>query len=64
MPELPEVETTRTGLAPHVEGRRVTAVVLRRAGLRWPFPPEIEALYYSAGHYVRLKDEYLAAPVP
>ena len=25
---------------------------------------EIEALYYSAGHYVRLKDEYLAAPVP
>jgi carbonic anhydrase/acetyltransferase-like protein (isoleucine patch superfamily) len=24
---------------------------------------EIEALYYSAGHYVRLKDEYLAAGV-
>ena len=41
MPELPEVETTRAGLAPHVEGRRVTGVVLRRAGLRWPFPPEI-----------------------
>ncbi|HEX5693068.1 MAG TPA: DNA-formamidopyrimidine glycosylase family protein, partial [Arenimonas sp.] len=44
MPELPEVETTRAGLAPHVEGRRVTAVVLRRAGLRWPFPPEIARL--------------------
>ena len=41
MPELPEVETTRAGLAPHVEGRRVSGVVLRRAGLRWPFPPEI-----------------------
>jgi hypothetical protein len=25
---------------------------------------EIEALYYSAGHYVRLKDEYLAAAMP
>ena len=27
MPELPEVETTRRGLAPHVEGRRITGVV-------------------------------------
>src|SRR5690606_1192450 len=41
MPELPEVETTRAGLAPHVEGRRVKAVTLRRPDLRWPFPPEI-----------------------
>src|SRR3546814_5307250 len=30
MPELPEVETTRRGLAPHLEGRRVAAVTLRR----------------------------------
>lgn len=44
MPELPEVETTRRGLAPHVEGRRVDAVVLRRADLRWPIPAEIQAL--------------------
>jgi formamidopyrimidine-DNA glycosylase len=41
MPELPEVETTRLGLAPHVEGRRIAAVTLRRADLRWPIPPEI-----------------------
>jgi formamidopyrimidine-DNA glycosylase len=41
MPELPEVETTRRGLAPHVEGRRVKAVTLRRADLRWPIPDEI-----------------------
>ena len=41
MPELPEVETTRRGLAPHVEGRRVTAVTLRRPDLRWPIPPEV-----------------------
>ena len=44
MPELPEVETTRRGLAPHVEGRIVTDVVLRRPDLRWPIPPEVVAL--------------------
>jgi formamidopyrimidine-DNA glycosylase len=38
MPELPEVETTRRGLAPHVEGRHVVAVMLRRRDLRWPIP--------------------------
>ena len=43
MPELPEVETTRRGLAPHLEGRRVEAVVLRRPDLRWPIPPEVSA---------------------
>ena len=44
MPELPEVETTRAGLAPHVEGRRVRDVLLRRPDLRWPIPPEVAAL--------------------
>lgn len=38
MPELPEVETTRRGLQPHVEGRRVVRVLLRRPDLRWPIP--------------------------
>jgi formamidopyrimidine-DNA glycosylase len=41
MPELPEVETTRAGLAPHLVGRRVTGVVLRRKALRWAIPPVI-----------------------
>jgi formamidopyrimidine-DNA glycosylase len=44
MPELPEVETTRRGLAPHLEGRRVAAVTLRRPDLRWPIPDEIREL--------------------
>lgn len=39
MPELPEVETTRRGLAPHVERQVVERVVLRRRDLRWPIPP-------------------------
>jgi formamidopyrimidine-DNA glycosylase len=38
MPELPEVETVRRGLAPALEGARLTAVELNRPDLRWPFP--------------------------
>lgn len=44
MPELPEVETTRRGLAPHLEGQRIAAVTLRRPDLRWPIPAEIRTL--------------------
>src|SRR5881394_1098321 len=36
MPELPEVETTRRGLAPHVVGRSIAAVEVREPRLRWP----------------------------
>src|SRR6202020_993971 len=38
MPELPEVETTRRGIAPYLEGRRVLDVVIRQRSLRWPIP--------------------------
>ena len=41
MPELPEVETTIRGLAPILEGRRIDSIELRRADLRWPFPPDL-----------------------
>ena len=60
MPELPEVETTRRGLAPHVEGRRVAAVVLRRPDLRWPIPPEVgEQLPGQRIDAVRRRAKYL-----
>lgn len=39
MPELPEVETTRRGLEPWLQRRRVHAVVVREPRLRWPVPP-------------------------
>ncbi|HYP69514.1 MAG TPA: bifunctional DNA-formamidopyrimidine glycosylase/DNA-(apurinic or apyrimidinic site) lyase [Variovorax sp.] len=42
MPELPEVETTLRGLAPHLLHRTIHGVILRRPDLRWPIPPEIE----------------------
>ncbi|MEO6967931.1 MAG: bifunctional DNA-formamidopyrimidine glycosylase/DNA-(apurinic or apyrimidinic site) lyase [Rhodanobacteraceae bacterium] len=41
MPELPEVETTRRGITPHLQGRIVTRVILRRRDLRWPIPRAI-----------------------
>jgi formamidopyrimidine-DNA glycosylase len=40
MPELPEVETVRMGLAPALEGHRFTHVELRRGDLRIPFPKD------------------------
>ncbi|MGH8132334.1 MAG: bifunctional DNA-formamidopyrimidine glycosylase/DNA-(apurinic or apyrimidinic site) lyase, partial [Steroidobacteraceae bacterium] len=36
MPELPEVETTRRGLAPHALGRRIIALKMYQRRLRWP----------------------------
>jgi formamidopyrimidine-DNA glycosylase len=39
MPELPEVEVTRRGLAPRLIGQRVRRVVARVPALRYPFPP-------------------------
>jgi formamidopyrimidine-DNA glycosylase len=38
MPELPEVETARRGIAPHLIGERIRAVVVRQKQLRWPIP--------------------------
>jgi formamidopyrimidine-DNA glycosylase len=38
MPELPEVETVRRGLAPYVTGARIERVTLNRGDLRFPFP--------------------------
>ena len=41
MPELPEVQTTLTGIQPHILGRKIQAVVIREHRLRWPINPEL-----------------------
>src|SRR5690625_5647791 len=41
MPELPEVETTRRGLAPHIQGRKVLSLVVRPLSVRWPIPADL-----------------------
>ncbi len=50
MPELPEVETTRRGIAPHIEGRALRAALVREPRLRWPVP--VERLHALVGHRV------------
>lgn len=49
MPELPEVETVRRGLAGRLEGRRIRYVQQRRPDLRWPLPPELSARLEGRG---------------
>ena len=44
MPELPEVETTRRGITPHLKGQRVTKVIVRQPMLRWPVPHNLAQL--------------------
>ena len=44
MPELPEVETTCRGIAPHIEGRSVLCVIVRQPKLRWPVPDTLSDL--------------------
>lgn len=60
MPELPEVETTRRGIAPHVQGRRITRVVVRDERLRQPVPRSIDR--WASGqeiHGVTRRGKYL-----
>jgi formamidopyrimidine-DNA glycosylase len=44
MPELPEVETTLRGIAPHLTGQVVADVLIRHAQLRWPIPLNLPKL--------------------
>lgn len=60
MPELPEVETTRRGIEPHIVGRRVTAVRVRQRRLRLPVPRRLDAeLVGQSITDVRRRGKYL-----
>src|SRR5207248_2747521 len=48
MPELPEVETVRRGLARCMTGRQIGRAELRRPDLRWPFPPMLAERLHGA----------------
>lgn len=41
MPELPEVETTRAGIAPHIKGHKLKRLTVRQPQLRWPIPNDL-----------------------
>ena len=60
MPELPEVETVRTGLEQAWVGRSIVDVILRREGLRFPFPENmVKVLKGSKVERVRRRAKYL-----
>src|SRR5690606_29229558 len=62
MPELPEVETVRRGLAPAMEGKRIVQAEVRRADLRWPFPERMaERLTGARVERLRRRSKYLLA---
>jgi formamidopyrimidine-DNA glycosylase len=48
MPELPEVETTRIGIAPYVLGETVGDVIIRDGRLRWPVPGQFRKTFTGA----------------
>lgn len=62
MPELPEVETVRRGLAPVMEGRRILRADIRRPDLRWPFPPDMgPRLTGATVQRLRRRSKYILA---
>jgi formamidopyrimidine-DNA glycosylase len=48
MPELPEVETSRRGIAPYLEGETIVDVIVRERRLRWPISRELDAAMSGA----------------
>lgn len=64
MPELPEVETTRRGIAPHLEGHRIRRVVLRQRQLRWPVPDEVAGLKNALVRSVGRRAKFLLVDLP
>lgn len=64
MPELPEVETVRRGLAPVMTGQRIARAEVRREGLRWPFPARLaERLTGARVDRLDRRAKYILAPL-
>lgn len=64
MPELPEVETIRRGLAPVLAGARLARVEARRPDLRFPFPPGfVQRLTGARIERLDRRAKYLLAPL-
>ena len=59
MPELPEVEVTRRGLAPQLAGRIISGVAVRERRLRWPIPAEVARLSGMTVRSVERRGKYL-----
>jgi len=58
MPQLPEVETTRRGIARHLEGRKSTRLIVREQSSGWPIPEDLAIQIEDA----RLQPDFAAGP--
>jgi len=62
MPELPEVETVKRGLAPAMEGAVIARAAVNRPDLRWPFPERMaERLTGARVNQLRRRSKYILA---
>ena len=60
MPELPEVEVTRLGIAPHLQGRVISAVKVLDGRLRWPVPSTLTKILPGQKlHAIERRGKYL-----
>lgn len=59
MPELPEVETTRRGITPHLIGRTVSEIIVRETRLRLPVPPDLDRLEGQRVISLQRRSKYL-----
>ena len=59
MPELPEVEVSRLGITPHIQGQTVTKVTVRNPNLRWPVPDAVQQLVGEPVTKVSRRAKYL-----
>ena len=59
MPELPEVETTRRGISPHLIGQPISEVRVHDARLRWPVSPEVSHLSGRTIQDIARRGKYL-----
>jgi len=65
MPELPEVETTRRGIEPHLRGQRIERLVVRQPRLRWLVPADLgKKLEGQIIQGVERRAKYLLVPFP
>ncbi|NQY26691.1 MAG: bifunctional DNA-formamidopyrimidine glycosylase/DNA-(apurinic or apyrimidinic site) lyase [Piscirickettsiaceae bacterium] len=60
MPELPEVETTRQGIRPHLEGSKISQVIIRNHSLRWPIDADLASILDGQTiHSIQRRAKYL-----
>jgi formamidopyrimidine-DNA glycosylase len=59
MPELPEVEVTRMGIAPYLEGQKIAHIHVHQKQMRWPIPDDVQLAQHQIIQSVTRRAKYL-----